>query len=130
MPQDDSVTARIIDLQNELTFAGLNGGRDTILAHLESDGHQPSRAKGGADPETGWDNRPETAEMRPQLLHLARGRAPQLDPAMRLLRAPGVTHASLWPRDSHYVVPLAAVLPEAETMEAGVNVAVRLTADF
>ena len=38
------VTARIIELRNELTVAGLDAGADTILAHLQNDGHQPSRA--------------------------------------------------------------------------------------
>ena len=38
------VTARIIQLRNELTSAGLDAGADTILAHLNRDGRAPSRA--------------------------------------------------------------------------------------
>ncbi len=38
------VSARILQLRDQLTAAGLDAGADTILAHLDRDGHTPSRA--------------------------------------------------------------------------------------
>lgn len=38
------VRARVLQLRDELTAAGLDAGADTILAHLGRDGHSPSRA--------------------------------------------------------------------------------------
>lgn len=38
------VAARILQLRDQLTSAGLDAGADTILAHLDRDGQHPSRA--------------------------------------------------------------------------------------
>lgn len=38
------VTARILELREGLAGQGLDAGADTILAHLDEDGHGPSRA--------------------------------------------------------------------------------------
>lgn len=82
-----------------------------------------------AVPETDSDDRPATAETPPQLLYPVRGRTPQPDPEIRLLSHPVVTHTSLSPRDGGYVVPVTAVVRKADALEAGVDVAVRLTVD-